>query len=74
MCGGTSAGADATAVASTGSDGGDSDADDEGNEEVTATEDDEMMFEVERWKSISADTLASFKNTETGMLNEFAFM
>ena len=33
-----------------------------------------MAIEVERWKAISADTLDAYKNAETGMINEFAFM
>ena len=37
-------------------------------------ENDELTLEVERWKSISTDTVNTFKSKETGMLNEFAFM
>ena len=37
-------------------------------------DDDEVTIEVERWKSISSDTLAPFKDANTGMINEFAFM
>ena len=29
---------------------------------------------MERWKTISADTLHAFKDKETGMINEFALM
>ena len=29
---------------------------------------------MERWKSISTDTISAFKDTETGMINEFALM
>ena len=32
------------------------------------------MIEVERWKSIAPDTVAAFKDKDTGMINEFAFM
>ena len=32
------------------------------------------MIEVERWKSIVPDTVAAFKDKDTGMINEFAFM
>ena len=31
-------------------------------------------FEVERWKAISLETINSFKDKETGMINEFAFI
>ena len=37
-------------------------------------ENDEVAIEVERWKSISADTVNGFKDKETGMVNEFALM
>ena len=33
-----------------------------------------MTLEVERWKSISPDTLSAFKDPETNMINEYAFM
>ena len=35
---------------------------------------DAVSVEVERWKAISNETLASYIDKETGMLNEFAFM
>ena len=34
----------------------------------------EVTIEVERWKSISQDTLIPFKDKDTKMINEFAFM
>ena len=37
-------------------------------------EDDEVTIEVERWKSISPETLSAFKDPETNMINEYAFM
>ena len=39
-----------------------------------ANANDEVTIEVERWKSISVDTINAFKDKETGMINEFAFM
>ena len=33
-----------------------------------------VTIEVERWKSISQDTLTPFKDKDTKMINEFAFM
>ena len=35
---------------------------------------DEVSIEVERWKAISLDTLVAYKDKETLMINEFAFM
>ena len=32
------------------------------------------MIEVERWKSIAPNTVAAFKDKDTGIINEFAFM
>ena len=37
-------------------------------------ENDEVTIEVERWKAISSDTVNSFKDKETGMINEYAFL
>ena len=37
-------------------------------------DEDDVAVEVERWKSISPNTISAFKDKETGMLNEFAFM
>ena len=33
-----------------------------------------MAIEVARWKTINSETLNVFKDKETGMINEFAFM
>ena len=33
-----------------------------------------MSIEVERWNAISPDTLETYKDVETGMINEFAFL
>ena len=48
------------------------DAEDDGD--GAQEENDEVAIEVERWKAISQETLTAFKNKDTGMLNEFAFM
>ena len=37
-------------------------------------ETDEVAIEVERWKAMSQETINSFKDQETGMINEFALL
>ena len=48
------------------------DSDSDGAAEVSDCDD--VAIEVERWKSISLETLSHYRDTETGMINEFAFM
>jgi hypothetical protein len=51
----------------------DDDAVGDGDEPV-AKQADAVAFEVERWKTLSQDTLNTFKDKETGLINEFALM
>ena len=57
----------------------DEDDEDDGNDDGNdsggvGSGDDEVAIEVERWKVISLETINTFKDKETGMINEFAFM
>ena len=52
----------------------DNDGSDNGVGALNEQSDDEVTIEVERWKSISQDTLTPFKDKDTKMINEFAFM
>ena len=48
---------------------------DDGNDDGgVGSRNDEVAVEVERWKAISLETVNTFKDKETGMINEFAFM
>ena len=52
----------------------DEDGDGDGDGTASAEANDDVSIEVERWKAISLDTLDTYKDAETGMINEFAFM
>ena len=46
----------------------------DGSDGSCRDEDDAVAIEVARWKTINSETLNVFKDKETGMINEFAFM